>query len=122
MCVWKGGWGSVTICVYTHACIEIHCDDRVREREHVFVCSCVSEKENAQKSERAREEKEGNSWSTTGAKQQKIGRTRAKERETQVAKPSLSQRSVHQVMVTKLPNHWCASSCATTYATRCFET
>ncbi len=25
--------------------------------------------------------------------------------------------SFHQSMVTKLPNHWCASSCATTYVT-----
>jgi len=120
VCVWKGGWGSVTICVYTHACIGIHCDDRVREREYVFVCSCVSEKENAQKSERAREKKSEIAGEQQG--ETKIGRARAKERETQVAKPSLSQRSVHQVMVTKLPNHWCASSCATTYATRCFET
>ncbi len=37
----------------------------------------------------------------------------------QLANPSLSQRSFHQRMVTRLPNHWCASSCATTTATHC---
>ena len=36
----------------------------------------------------------------------------------QVAKASLSQRSSHQVMVTRLPNHWWASSCVTTSAMR----
>jgi hypothetical protein len=38
----------------------------------------------------------------------------------QAAKPSLSHSPSHQDMVTRLPNHWCASSCATTTATRCF--
>mmetsp|Transcript_31672 Transcript_31672/g.77551 ORF Transcript_31672/g.77551 Transcript_31672/m.77551 type:complete len:205 (-) Transcript_31672:384-998(-) len=37
-----------------------------------------------------------------------------------LAKPSLSQMSAHQRMVVRLPNHWCASSCVTTIATRCF--
>ena len=32
----------------------------------------------------------------------------------QVAKPSLSQMSSHQRIVTRSPNHWCASSCALT--------
>ena len=32
----------------------------------------------------------------------------------QVAKPSLSQRSSHHSIVTRSPNHWCASSCVTT--------
>jgi len=36
------------------------------------------------------------------------------------AKPSFSHSPSHQAMVTRLPNHWCASSCATTMATRCF--
>mmetsp|Transcript_21651 Transcript_21651/g.56511 ORF Transcript_21651/g.56511 Transcript_21651/m.56511 type:complete len:291 (-) Transcript_21651:554-1426(-) len=35
---------------------------------------------------------------------------------TQVAKPSFSHRWVHHCIVTKLPNHWCASSWHTTYA------
>uniref|UniRef100_A0A182QGM6 USP domain-containing protein n=1 Tax=Anopheles farauti TaxID=69004 RepID=A0A182QGM6_9DIPT len=38
---------------------------------------------------------------------------------TYVAKPSFSHRSVHQRIVTRLPNHWWASSCAMTDATRC---
>mmetsp|Transcript_9400 Transcript_9400/g.31025 ORF Transcript_9400/g.31025 Transcript_9400/m.31025 type:complete len:226 (-) Transcript_9400:1058-1735(-) len=33
---------------------------------------------------------------------------------TQVAKPSLSHRSVHHCIVTRFPNHWCASSWHTT--------
>ena len=37
------------------------------------------------------------------------------------AKPSLSQRWVHHSIVTKLPNHWCASSWPTIKATSCFE-
>mmetsp|Transcript_94997 Transcript_94997/g.284755 ORF Transcript_94997/g.284755 Transcript_94997/m.284755 type:complete len:258 (+) Transcript_94997:1953-2726(+) len=36
-----------------------------------------------------------------------------------VAKPSLSHRSSHHSIVTRLPNHWCASSWMTTSATRC---
>ena len=36
---------------------------------------------------------------------------------THLANPSLSQRSVHHSMVTRSPNHWWASSCATTTAT-----
>jgi hypothetical protein len=35
-----------------------------------------------------------------------------------VAKPSLSHRSSHQSIVTRLPNHWWASSWMTTSATR----
>ena len=35
------------------------------------------------------------------------------------AKPSFSQRSSHQFMVTRLPNHWCAISCATMLNTFC---
>ncbi len=35
-----------------------------------------------------------------------------------MAKASLSQRSSHQTMVTRLPNHWCESSCVITSATR----
>ena len=31
----------------------------------------------------------------------------------QLAKPSLSHRSSHQPIVTRSPNHWCATSCAT---------
>src|SRR5215813_6303311 len=36
----------------------------------------------------------------------------------QLAKPSLSQRSFHQAVVTRLPNHWCAISCASSENTR----
>ena len=32
------------------------------------------------------------------------------------ANDSLSQRSSHQAMVTRSPNHWCATSCAITVA------
>jgi hypothetical protein len=35
------------------------------------------------------------------------------------AKDSLSQRPLHQAMVTRLPNHWWASSWVTTVQTRC---
>ena len=35
----------------------------------------------------------------------------------QVAKPSFSQMSSHHFIVTRLPNHWCAISWATTDAT-----
>ena len=34
-----------------------------------------------------------------------------------VANPSFSQISSHHFIVTRLPNHWCASSCAITDAT-----
>ena len=34
------------------------------------------------------------------------------------AKDSLSQRSSHHLMVTRLPNHMCASSCSTVRARR----
>lgn len=37
----------------------------------------------------------------------------------QLAKPSLSHRSSHHAMVTRLPNHWCAISCAATVNTPC---
>ena len=37
----------------------------------------------------------------------------------QLAKPSLSQRSSHQRIVTRLPNHWCAISWAATVNTAC---
>mmetsp|Transcript_28630 Transcript_28630/g.71866 ORF Transcript_28630/g.71866 Transcript_28630/m.71866 type:complete len:276 (+) Transcript_28630:1776-2603(+) len=37
-----------------------------------------------------------------------------------LAKPSLSQRSSHHCIVTRLPNHWCESSWVITDATRCF--
>ena len=37
-----------------------------------------------------------------------------------VAKLSLSHRSFHHLMVTRLPNHWWASSCEITSATSCF--
>lgn len=37
----------------------------------------------------------------------------------QEAKPSFSQRSFHHFMVTRLPNHWWASSWATTTAIHC---
>lgn len=36
---------------------------------------------------------------------------------THVANPSFSHRCVHHSIVTRLPNHWCASSWATTVAT-----
>mmetsp|Transcript_10139 Transcript_10139/g.33528 ORF Transcript_10139/g.33528 Transcript_10139/m.33528 type:complete len:204 (-) Transcript_10139:987-1598(-) len=39
---------------------------------------------------------------------------------THVANPSLSQSWDHHSMVTRLPNHWCASSCPTTYPILCF--
>ncbi len=35
---------------------------------------------------------------------------------TQVAKPSFSQMSSHHFIVTRSPNHWCASSCPITDA------
>ena len=35
------------------------------------------------------------------------------------AKPSLSQRLSHQAIVTRLPNHWCAISCAMVAKTCC---
>mmetsp|Transcript_7850 Transcript_7850/g.12366 ORF Transcript_7850/g.12366 Transcript_7850/m.12366 type:complete len:289 (-) Transcript_7850:637-1503(-) len=38
---------------------------------------------------------------------------------TQVAKPSLSHSCDHHSMVTRLPNHWCASSWPTTYPMLC---
>jgi len=38
---------------------------------------------------------------------------------TYVANPSFNQRSVHHFMVTRLPNHWWASSWAITSATPC---
>ena len=37
-----------------------------------------------------------------------------------VAKLSLSHRSFHHLMVTRLPNHWWAISCETTSAMNCF--
>ena len=40
-------------------------------------------------------------------------------RAIQVAKASLSQRSSHHGMVTRSPNHWCASSCAVTLISAC---
>ena len=39
----------------------------------------------------------------------------------QVAKPSLSHRSSHHAMVTRLPNHWWAISCAAVVNTRCWS-
>lgn len=38
-----------------------------------------------------------------------------------VAKPSLSQRSVHHDIVTRLPNHMWDTSCATVSATLCWD-
>ena len=38
---------------------------------------------------------------------------------TKDANPSLSHKSVHQIGLTRLPNHWCASSWAITTATLC---
>jgi hypothetical protein len=39
----------------------------------------------------------------------------------QEAKPSLSQRSSHQAIVTRSPNHWCEISCAATENTACLS-
>src|ERR1043165_7514018 len=39
----------------------------------------------------------------------------------QEAKPSFSQRSSHQAMVTRSPNHWCAISCAATSKIDCWR-